>query len=343
MNASESSPPTRATHARRGVVIILLAGFALALYLVVHHGLVHILTTVRTLGWGIVAVVIAHLAQVMFSAAGWKAVSAPLAVVPLWVFVQARLIREAVSALLPLTQIGGEVIATRMMVLSGFKNGPAAGSVIVDLCSEILSQALFTIMGLALLMMAGHRGPIVDLTLIGIVLLLSTAPALLLAQRRGLLRALERLFLKFAARWPVLGSASLEGLHDAIQSALSHPRALLRGFFAHLISWLIGGLEIWLMLHFMGALISPQEALVIESLSQVVRSAAFAVPGALGVQEGGFILLGALYGLAPPMALAVSLVKRVREIILGVPGLWLWQRAENRRGWQTKIKSEMKA
>ena len=111
MNASESSPPTRATHARRGVVIILLAGFALAIYLVVHHGLVHILTTVRTLGWGIVAVVIAHLAQVMFSAAGWKAVSAPLAVVPLWVFVQARLIREAVSALLPLTQIGGEVIA----------------------------------------------------------------------------------------------------------------------------------------------------------------------------------------------------------------------------------------
>ena len=81
---SQSSPTA---HARRGVVIILLAGFALACYLVVHHGLVQILATVRTLGWGIVAVVIGHLAQVIFSAAGWRAVSAPLAVVPLWVFV----------------------------------------------------------------------------------------------------------------------------------------------------------------------------------------------------------------------------------------------------------------
>lgn len=94
-----------------------------------------------------------------------------------------------------------------------------------------------------------------------------------------------------------------------------------------------GGVRIWLILHFLGVSLGAREALVIESLSQVVRSVAFAVPGALGVQEGGFMLIGAIYGLSPQTALALSLAKRVREIILGVPGLLAWQWLEGRRWW----------
>jgi hypothetical protein len=56
-------------------------------------------------------------------------------------------------------------------------------------------------------------------------------------------------------------------------------------------------------------------------LGQAIRGAAFAVPGALGVQEGGYLLLAPLAGLPPDMALVLSLAKRAREIILGPPGL----------------------
>ena len=73
------------------------------------------------------------------------------------------------------------------------------------------------------------------------------------------------------------------------------------------------------------------EALVLESLTQAIKSAAFLVPGALGIQEGGFVLVGALFGLSPEMALAVSLVKRVRDLAMGVPALLVWQLVEGRR------------
>jgi len=70
------------------------------------------------------------------------------------------------------------------------------------------------------------------------------------------------------------------------------------------------------------------EALVIESLLHAVRGAAFAVPGALGAQEGGLVLLCAMFGIPPEQAIALSLVKRAADLVLGVPGLLGWQMLE---------------
>ncbi len=71
-------------------------------------------------------------------------------------------------------------------------------------------------------------------------------------------------------------------------------------------------------------------AFVLESLTSGVSAVAFMVPGALGAQEGGFIVFGALMGLSADTALAISLSKRVRELLLGLPGLFVWQWIEGR-------------
>jgi len=78
----------------------------------------------------------------------------------------------------------------------------------------------------------------------------------------------------------------------------------------------------------MGARPNIGEAVVLESLGQAVRSAGFAVPGALGIQEGGFILLGSLFGLSAASAVALSLVKRLPDLAIGLPGLFAWQGLE---------------
>ena len=57
----------------------------------------------------------------------------------------------------------------------------------------------------------------------------------------------------------------------------------------------------------------------------------FFVPGALGVQEGGYLLICAMFGVSAPSALALSLIRRIRELALGVPGLLLWHRMEGGR------------
>jgi putative membrane protein len=95
--------------------------------------------------------------------------------------------------------------------------------------------------------------------------------------------------------------------------------------------WLLGTGEVWLAMRLLGHPIEPGEAIILESLGVAVRAAAFAVPGALGVQEGAFILLGASLGIGSETALALSLVKRVRELALGLPGLLVWQLGEGHR------------
>ena len=62
-----------------------------------------------------------------------------------------------------------------------------------------------------------------------------------------------------------------------------------------------------------------------------IRSAAFAVPGGLGVQEGGYVLVGSLLGIPGDNAFALSLITRLRELGLGIPGLIAWQVIEGRR------------
>ena len=60
-----------------------------------------------------------------------------------------------------------------------------------------------------------------------------------------------------------------------------------------------------------------------------LRGVAFAVPNAVGVQEGAYVMLGSLFGLSPDMALALSLLKRGRDITIGVPVLLAWQALES--------------
>lgn len=316
-----------------GVGLLALAGLLLSVGLVMHYGAGDIAHALRGIGWGMVPVMVAHLAQVWLSGQGWHAMAQVEQAGPVRIFALARWIREGVAGLLPLTQIGGEVVSIRIVVLHGYRSGIAAGSMIADLGAQIASQGIFTLLGLAMLMVDGHQGPVVEWTLLGLVASLSVLPGFFLAQRRGLLHATEAFFIRLADRFPAFEGASLEGLHDSIHRIFRQPLALLKSFNAHLLSWLLGAFEIWLILHFLGVEVSVREALVIESLSQVVRSVAFAIPGALGVQEGGFMLIGAIYGLPPQICLALSLAKRVRELLLGIPALLAWQWMEGRRLW----------
>jgi len=76
---------------------------------------------------------------------------------------------------------------------------------------------------------------------------------------------------------------------------------------------------------------APGSVIAIESLLYAVRSIAFAVPSALGIQEGVYVLLGIWFGFGPEIALALSLLKRARDLVIGVPALLAWQILESRR------------
>src|SRR5258708_34099030 len=98
-----------------------------------------------------------------------------------------------------------------------------------------------------------------------------------------------------------------------------------------MISWLLGGVEVMLALYLVGVSVDLREGLIIESLGQALRAVGFAVPASLGVQEGGYVLICGVLGISPQAAIELSLLKRVREVALGVPALIVWQIIEGRR------------
>ena len=151
------------------------------------------------------------------------------------------------------------------------------------------------------------------------------------AQRIGLLRIVEALIRPLARIFPGLTLETARGLHGELMRLQRDTQALLAAGALHLAAWVSGVAETWLALWAMGHGDSLAAAFVIESLGMAARSAGFAVPGALGVQEGGFVLVAALYGIPADAAVALSMVKRAREILVGVPGLIMWQWAEGSR------------
>jgi hypothetical protein len=123
-------------------------------------------------------------------------------------------------------------------------------------------------------------------------------------------------------------------LHRAIGAAYGRRARVAASFALHLGCWIAGAGEVWLALRLAGAPLGFGPVLVIEGLLYAIRSVAFAVPNAAGVQEGAYILLGAGFGLAPDMALALSLLKRARDLIIGLPALGAWQLGEAGRLWR---------
>ena len=102
------------------------------------------------------------------------------------------------------------------------------------------------------------------------------------------------------------------------------------------LGWQIAGLiagssETWLALRWLGSPVGISDALVLESLTQAAKSVFFMIPSALGVQEAGLIGVGLLLGLGSDVALALSLAKRMREVLFGLPSLLAWQWTLGRR------------
>ena len=93
----------------------------------------------------------------------------------------------------------------------------------------------------------------------------------------------------------------------------------------------------WLAVRLIGGHLDFGGAVAIESILSALRSAAIIVPGALGVQEAGYAMLMPLFGLPAEIGLAVSLLKRAREVVLGVPVLLIWQGIEGHRALRTPL------
>jgi putative membrane protein len=307
---------------KRSAIVAILIGLVLAATLIATNDVGQIAAALHHAGWGIALVALLHVPQTFASALGWNALFARRERPGLSLAYPLRWIRESVNALLPVAQIGGDLVRARLLAQRGPTMAASMATVMVDLSMEAVTQAVFTLLCVGLLILGPHGGEAIPLAVGAIVATTVMAGAFVAAQRFGLFRLVERA----VARWTA--GRDLAGLNAAVIDLYRRPRRWLPSAGFHLASWLLGGLETWAALHVLGLSSSLREAMIIEGLGQAVRGVGFLIPGALGVQEGGYLLICAMFGIAPQQALALSLIRRVRELALGLPGLAVWHRME---------------
>ena len=304
-----------------------LVGLGLVAWLLASYGLERVFGVLARAGaFGFLAIVAFHLPQMLLSAVGWAAIARPGP--RLRTYLLLRWVREAVNNLLPLAQIGGEFVVARLLQRHGVRLAQAIGGTIADLLVEMGTQVLFTVLGVALLVHNVGHSEVSDLATRALWIAALVVAGAFVALWMGLAAVIERAALRMGRSFGWPATAGIGGLHEALVGCFRAPGHVASACFWHLVSWLSGGLEVWLILHFFGTDVGLDTGLIIESLGQALKAVGFAIPGAIGVQEGGYVVVCRLLNIPPETALAVSLIKRVREAVLGIPGLILWHRAE---------------
>ena len=276
-------------------------------------------------GWGVLAVVILRGIAVSAAGLGWFFLFPPGLRPTAWTCVFIRFLREGANALLPMTQIGGEVIGARALTLRGAPASLSAASVIVDVLVQAVTQFLFAAVGLATLASMRGGGAVRGTVAIVIVVAIPALGGFYLIQRPVGQRFVKGLLTRIVGEREWLSFGAIDALYARLASIYANRRGVITTTFIHSSVWLFGALEVWAMLAFMGHPSGYPEALVIESLMQAIRGAAFAIPGALGAQEGGLIALCAIFGVPPEAAIAMSLIKRVPDLVFGIPSRVGWQ------------------
>jgi putative membrane protein len=313
---------------------IYLLGFAGALLftvLLIREGYHDVVRAVAAAGWWLAVIPSFHLLPLFLDSFEWwllfPADSRPCLRITFW----ARYLGESFSNLVPAAQVGGDIVRARIAVFYGTPMVVSVGTVLVDITVSVFIQTLFTLVGLSLLIWVTGRTNFLWPTLLGAPFAILAVAGFYFVQRWGMFRLFGAIISHSAKhegwRSLVVRSGELDQVLGKIYSRIGSVTACC---LVTMISFVTGSVEVWIGLHALGVPASFEKALILECVGQGIQTVLCLVPGALGVREGGYIMVGGLLGIPGDAAFALALIRRVRELALGLPGLFAWQLVEGR-------------
>ncbi|RMH26677.1 MAG: TIGR00374 family protein [Planctomycetota bacterium] len=310
---------------KRASVIALLVGLAIGVGVIAWVGAGTVAESMRAAGWRVVLLAPMFIPSMALAAWSWRLLL-PRRAPGLGRTLGVMWISLGVAWLAPMGQIAAEVVKAMWARGRGVPGSAALASVVADKTVQVGTQIVLALVGLALLAWVSSDAGAVAGAAIGLGVFALAVVGFMIAQARGMFRASAAL-----ARGPLKRFAT-EALHDkagraddAVRAVYADRRRLTLAALARLGFRLGLVIETYVALRLVGVEVGPARVLALEALAQAVRAGAFLVPAGVGVQEGAFVALGAALGIPAPAALAVSLCKRTRELILGVPALVAWQ------------------
>ena len=314
-----------------------LAGLAALIALVFYFGGVETAKLLGDLGFGFFLVLLCHMLPLIADAQTWDTILGP-AFKPKWHEVLILTwISQSINRFLPLANIGGEVVRVRLASVIGIPPEIAIASVVADVAIAAFTLILFALLGTSLSIIEPLSEQGSDLNdfsryiLVGFISMIAYLVMVVFIFRGGFLRRIGTLlrfylsqrFFRKCSKWLFRVDMSMYKLGNSRWR-------LLKATMWRFVSWVAGAVEIWVVLWLLGYNFGFESALIIESLSQVIRSAAFFIPMALGFQEAGILLACSVAGVEPTIAITVALIRRAREFTIGLPAFGVWMIMERR-------------
>ena len=268
---------------------------------------------------GIAAVTAVYLFAFLVDSLTWQMALLQVPLDARWLYVafRVRMVGEVFNTVLPAAGIGGEPLKAELLhrhYRIGYSGGIA--SLILARTINMIAQMAFLAVGFVVIAFSDLPPAFKLLAALGLAGFCVGTALLFYLQR---LRVSSRTGRRFAARLGARAAAALThvvAMDERLATFYSHHR----GRFAAavglaFVNWAAGALEVWLTLWFIGQPVGFGDAWVIEAMTQLVRSGAFFVPGAIGVQEGILVLVCGLVTGQPALGLSVAIVRRVRELL----------------------------
>jgi putative membrane protein len=316
--------------------ILALAGLALSVWLFLRADPKAIVTLLIHAGPGLALAGLIHVVPMALNARGWQALLPGKAQPSLVSMLHIVWVRESVNGLLPVARIGGEIVSFRLIRKVGVRRAPAAASLVVDMGLCVLCQVAFALLGVGLL--AGYdRSDLLWQLSIGAAMMALIAMLFILIQHVGpferLMLAINRLA---AGKLDDLVGHSMR-IDRAVRAMYRRRGVVLRSLIWQFCGCVAVAAEIWVALWLLGSPVGPGKALTIEAVIMAASSAGFLIPGAIGIQEGTFLIVCSVLGLSPATALALAAARRLRDCVVFFPGLWAWQLSESQSNAPTAV------
>jgi glycosyltransferase 2 family protein len=231
---------------------------------------------------------------------------------------------KAVQLLTPSIVQAGEFLKVHLLRATGVRMDLGPASVVIAKTTMTIGELLF--IGLGLTFVFGYTAVdhgMAKYAWLGMVVMGAGVAGMLVWQRTGVFRPL---------RWISRRIGPLGRFVDRHEALLRSTEGFIR---AHLdekwrfglscawffLAWASGIIEAWALLVVLGLPPDVSSAVAIQAWSAIVTRLTTFIPGNLGAQEAGVVVIFSFLGLSPESAMAFAVLRRLRQLAWIAGGL----------------------
>jgi len=305
-------------------LFLLIVGLLTLVFIVWHIGPWRIYDAAAQLGpVALLVLLIPSVIMYVVEAYGWKVTLGPLAKdVPFWRLLAIRTAGEVVNMTTPTAYVGGEPLKAYLLEKYDVPMVEGLASVIIAKTTMTIAEVLFILLGIALgvWLLGGNdsSGQTVAAALLSVGLLAFGTAAFVFVQRRGLFTWLLEFLRKIGLTIGYLEKREekLRSLDRTILEFYTHNRPAFyysTGLF--FFGWMAEALEVYVIISYLGGPVMALSAISIGALSVFIKGGTFFIPGSLGPQDGGNLLLLKAFGYSDVTGITFALLRRFRELV----------------------------